>query len=225
MKKIIIIMMTMMMLAMSVNAGTVIFDQDSVIKDRSEDLIGNTLADGIAGSANDETITASNFTYTGDYKLEFFDLNTKYYVVLENPFVNTTMNLTWFFNNDASASAVAINQELTLNEVGTYYFEIKPETEGEKGAFMMGFPDSFVGTVLLQVEERKGFNTLMAGFVGGFSDVVEINVQFWRIAYYLIIFVVVVGFILALFGLVFTLFNWIVKIRQSKGLVSQSRRD
>lgn len=80
------------------------------------------------------------------------------------------------------------------------------------------------------VEEKGTFGSVTNTFVGAMSDLIQINIGFWKIIYYLFIFSVIIGGLGLLINFAFKIYDWGGKVGDKKkeifsGGHSKSRRD
>lgn len=186
-----LLFMTLLFSLSFVNAGSFIFDQTQVLNDFNTADLGNVQLIDLVGSLNTESIGSQG----GDLELEYASLQNDVYFYLDNGDINTTLNITYFFGGESGA----ITQELTLEETGVYYFQIKPDFEGESGSVLIQAPDSFVSVVRIVHESDKGLSSVFEIFVNAVAEIIDINVSAWRLMFYLFLFAVVVGVFYAMF--------------------------
>lgn len=217
MKKILILLILVCSFAFC-NGITFDYTQSSVITDYNTNNKGLSNEKFIVGSLN--TYNIGNVT--GDYKFELRGLIQPVYLLINNDYENTTFDITYINDNNIkinSSGTIGINQEFTMNEEGVYYFKITPSFEGESIDIMLNFTNSRVIQVFLQEEQPQGFNSLMGGFVYSFLDIIEINISLWRIFFYTVIIVIMIGFVLLLFGGSFWIFKSTQKIKEDRGFL------
>lgn len=215
MKKIITILVLLICMSSLVSAVSLEYEQTSVITDYNTNEVGASLQRVVVGSSNSVTIGNK----TGDIKFELRGMSQPYYLLIDNGFINNTFNIT-YVNDDpiktGESGKNATTQELTMQELGMYYFKIEPSYEGESVDFILNFDDDRTTQVFLQEQHPQGFNTLMAGFVNAFLDIVEINITMWRIAFYVLIFIILIGFVALVFGGSFYIFKVSQNVKDKK---------
>jgi len=200
MKKILTFFMTMMMLLVTVNAGSFVFDQPTVLKDFTLADKGNVQLVDLIGSLNSESIG----NQSGDLKLQFPSLQNKQYFVIDNGLINTTFNVTTFFEGEGNS----VTQELTMQELGTYYFQGKNDFQGEELGIMFDFPDGYAGTMTLISQQPKGLSFVFETFVSGVADIIEINVSFWKVVYYIFLVSTIIGMFLLIIKGIMAAIKW-----------------
>jgi len=179
MKKILTFFMTMMMLLVTVNAGSFVFDQPTVLKDFTLADKGNVQLVDLIGSLNSESIG----NQSGDLKLQFPSLQNKQYFVIDNGLINTTFNVTTFFEGEGNS----VTQELTMQELGTYYFQGKNDFQGEELGIMFDFPDGYAGTMTLISQQP---------------------VSFWKVVYYIFLVSTIIGMFLLIIKGIMAAIKW-----------------
>lgn len=210
-------------MCVSTNAVSLEYSQTSVITDYNTNIVGTSYENIVLGSSNNKNIGSR----TGDFKAELRGMVEPVYILIDNPIINNTFNITYINDNPIkinSSGRNATTQELTMQEKGIYYFKINPSFEGESVDFLIDFKTPVIATVFLQEQHPKGFNSLMAGVVTSFLEIISINITFWRIAFYTVITTLIVSFILLIFGGAFYVFKWSQKVREQKGFFSGGGR-
>lgn len=200
MKKLLLFFMLMFVSLSSINAVTMSFSQNQNLYDIENTLTGNKLLSAHASSI-DESFSIDNVTYNYDYVLEISDTNQDFYLTLENYYIGS--NYTIMFRGDLVRDGTLYIQDLTLNEQGQYILKFIPFNNEPVKVYIDLHSNGGAGTfdIYYTEEKPKGFNALMVGFVDAFSNVFELNVKLWYLLYYIMIFVIVVSFMGALFGI------------------------
>ncbi len=193
-KSIIGIFIVMLFMISFVSAGTINFNQNEVINNYEQIKIGAIMNDHIVGNDNSETLVNK----TGDYKIEFSALDTAQYIILNNVEINTTINISWKFKDND----VTTTQELTFEEVGEYYFEISPTYDGESASILFNTDPSSIFLVYFVMTSDNELKSLFSPFITGVVDLIKINLNIWKLFYYLLIgaimFSVIIGGVLML---------------------------
>ena len=222
MKKLLFLIMLIPMFALNIFAGDFVYSQPIVINDYNTDNLGNMQLLDFAGSVNNILeLGANNYSYDVDF--EFAQLNRDMYFLIENYIVNNTIDVIYHF--DLGETTEFIAQELTMEELGTYYFKFENSYEKEPLRVYIGFNnDSFVGTMKIHSSEKTGLTDTMETFVGYVSELININIMFWRIIYYLFIFVIIIVALGMVVGSVFKLIEWSEKLSKKKHEVLSKRK-
>lgn len=189
------------------------FDQDENTADFYTQQHGNTIFEVIPGSVDDVLfVDNGSSTLNYDYRLEITDSNEPFFIGIENFDERSNYTIAW--KGDVSVDPTLYIRNVTMNEQGTYLFKFTPSSvDGESVVYIdLHEPGNIV---YLEYTEQKpqGASSLIAGFVNAFVEVVEVNVQFWKVMFYGSIFLIVV---LVLFGLIrisFELFSIAKKMR------------
>jgi len=223
MKRLSILFTLLLFSILNVNALTMSFNQNENIFDFENAEKGNNVFSTHASNINTafQNLNGTNFTY--DYKLELSEINQEFYIALENFFVNSSYKI--FFHGDLSKDDTLYVQDLVLNEQGTYILKFIP-TGIEAGQIFINLDENGGSGVFgaTYIEEKpKGFNDLIGGLVDTFSTVFDINVKLWFLLYYLIIFMLSIGFMSMLFGFASFIFKKAQDIKGNKGKYSNKR--
>ena len=202
----------------NVSALSLLSDQTTNINSYSTSDKGNMLIKSVVGSysiTHNQTIILGNTSYQYDYDIELSNINEDFYIIIENYFVNTTINMIWYGNlvNDPTANI----QNFTLNEQGRYYFKFSPSFTDEAGRIYFNVENP-IHIINLEYQEMKpaGFNSFMFGIITAFVDFINIQMSFWYLAYYVIIFILMLSIILGLFGLSFLIYKYTQKLKEKK---------
>lgn len=179
-------------------------DQENNIYDYYNSENGNFGLMDLVGSVNTNK-TFSNVTYDYDIKYEYTSINEDFFYVIENYYENET--ITFMYHGDLTRDSNLYIQEVNLNEVGQYYFKFSPSVSDEPASIYINVESNHVFKIEYVELKPKGFNSLIGGFVGGFMDIVEINVSFWVILWYTILFIIITSFTIGIFVFGF----WILK--------------
>ena len=136
-----------------VNAGTVVFNQDDVITELSTITQSSLMYFDVVGSVNSEDL--GNVT-TGDLKLEFQSLEREQYFKLNNNVAGTQIILSWQFSDESGI----VHQNLTLEEIGEYYFKIKNDYSGEGASVMISVLENSTKLPLYVIStQNEGLNS------------------------------------------------------------------
>ena len=217
MKKIIYFIMLIVCM-FSVSAVSLVTDQDQNVNDYYNAENGNIMIQSVAGSystTNNQSFGVGGLNgtyYYYDLDYEFVSTSEDFYLMIQNADSNKTGSI--YFRGDLNKDGTLYIQNFTFNDVGRYYFKFEPSYEAEPVRVYLEFEDSFVGTIEYAEEKPKGFTGLVGGLVDGFSDVIEINISLWRIAYYTIVTAILVGFTLGVFAIAFWIFRYAKRLRE-----------
>lgn len=186
-----LIFIMLMYLMVSAFAGTVIYDQDTSISNFEEEDIGTQLFYTVVGSDNSKTLG----NRTGDLKLEFNNLYSDVYLIVTNPTINTTINISWLF----SGATGITTQELIMEEVGEYYFQVKNHYDGESGSILLEMENPSVVQLYVQTTQDIKETSIFTALINGVVELITINLTLWRILFYLFITMVTILAIGSLF--------------------------
>lgn len=210
MKKIFIFILIMFTVLNSVNAVIINFDQDKNLIDFQNNELGNVLVGTITPAVNTTlSVSSSNTTYVFDKKFEFESLNEDIYLILQNGYVNA--NITLMYRGDLTQNPTLFIQDLTLNEVGEYYFKVSPSTVNEPVVIYIDLPSDVVEPVTLiykLVEEKPdSFNSIILKIIEPFVTIVEINITIWKIIFWTLILILAITLVVLIFYTAFYLFK------------------
>ena len=221
MKKIYLTLITFLVLFSGVNALSVSINQDENIFAYGEDLKGNRVTEVLSG--NTDTLGVflelTNATVPYDYKLELDDVNEDFYIIIDNFLENQTY--TFFYTDDLNTGDTVFIRNITMLEVGKYYYAFTPTNKGEYAAIWIdmqtgGSPGVF--GIDYQETKPEGFNELIAGLVRAFEEIIDVNVSLWRVLYYLFAFIITFSFVAMIFGTAFWLFGLAKRAKKQKVL-------
>lgn len=197
--KLVMFFLALSMLAVSASAGTFVFDQETVITEYEAADKGNIYIQTIVGSVDQIlSTTNSSVNRTYDIKVEAFELYDNYYLIFDTAQVGT--NVTFMYHFDLVNNPVLQIVSLNLTEKGRYYFQIKPTEEGEPGQVFIDLVDP--GDIIImgiQQESERGISSIFNPLLTATEDLIDINITFWKVIYYLFIGAIIST---VLFGLV-----------------------
>ncbi len=193
----------------SVMGGDFLFNQDNVINNYENADKTTILTYNIVGSRSESINPPQLGNTTGDLKIEFSEFKNDVYFIIENFQENVSLNITWLFTGSQITT-----QELTLQEVGTYYFQIKPTFSQEGGSVLFNIPyeNNEILRLFVQTTGLEGRTSLFTPLINGVVDLILINVGIWKIAYYLFIVVIIVGGLFGIVLLAYRFYQWANKL-------------
>lgn len=199
----------------SINALSLQTGQNNNLLDYEQADKGNIYYK-IDSGLTDITIITTTFNITYDIDFEFVEVNEDFYIIIDNFYENMTYRLQ--YTGDLNSDNSIFIRNVTLQEIGKYYFKFSPTTIGESSRLFIDMIPSPTGVfaVTYQEEKPRGFNSVIIKLVNAFDDIIEINVQFWRILFYVIMFILITGFIFTLFGVALAIFGYINKLKNTK---------
>lgn len=215
----------------SANALTMSFNQNSNVYDYETIEKGNNIYNFQFGDTDIFKHSFDSTNYSYDYRLELKEMNQEFFLVIENFYINTSYQV--FFHGDLTQDDTLYVQELTLNEQGFYILKFIPSGI-EGGQIFIDLQSEAMnnGTIpalpfgVSYVETKpEGFNDLIGGLVGTFEAVFDINLKLWYLLYYVIIFVLVIGFMSMLFGVASFLFKKSDEIKNRKRIVHNDNKE
>lgn len=185
---------------------------------------GNSIVRNVVGSESNKSVNSfiiDNTTYRYDINFEFSSITEDFYLILQNYVVNSTITI--MYRGDLNLNPTLYVQDLVLNEQGRYYFKFSPDNVGEAGRVFIEFPTTYVSTIEYIETKPEGFNSLIGGFVGGFIEIVNINVNLWRVAFYGVILIIMLSFVALLFGGSWYIFKMSKRVKDDKGFFGGQR--
>lgn len=208
----------------SVFSLTMEYDQSDIFNSYNTHPIGNSILYTVVGDTDDYVNV--NASLNQDYDWEFSRMNTPFYMLVNNVYENQTLRIMW--RGDLNLNPTLYMQDFTFREKGKYIFKFTPSYDGEAGQIYVDYIGDFlngtdplaIGYIEFQEEKPRGFNSVMETFINSFVTVIEINVGAWRIMFYTLTFIIVVGFIGGLFGIAFTLFKYRQRLMEKKNRFS-----
>lgn len=214
MKRIIILPFIMIFFLSSAYSVGFEFDTEisnQVISDYSEKDDFTKFYYDIIPNLNDKTVSGSNLTY--DEKIELYDVTDNIYLIYTNTQINQTINVGVF-----NAQTGLISQELTLNELGEYYFRITPSFEGEDLILLFDSNATAPSVLFLESEKESEFFSLFSPLINGTKDLIDINITIIRTLFYTFMFVVIVLFVSSLFWAGFKMIKVSKDLNKKEGI-------
>lgn len=203
------------------HASILEYDQGEIIADFERFQGGNTQIQFIVGSVGQNPDNVSNGTgpsivaggevFFYDTKLEYDQLNNPVFLYFETFEPGEQLTFVWVY------SGVSRMQNVTLNEAGNYFFRFSPDELREQTTLYIDLIDP-VGAIALRTQEQKnlGPSSFIKNTVNFIEELMLIVVSFWRLLYYLFIFVVVIGSLAVFVGLAFKVLEWAEKFREKR---------
>jgi hypothetical protein len=190
------------------------YNQEKAISSFVGSKIGMSHLKIVLGNSNDVTIG----NRTGDIKFELVGVTKSVFLRIDNNVLNNTFNITYVNDDNAilGGEAVIITQELTMDELGMYYFEFIPSYEGEGFDFIIQFDDGLTMPILLAEENPIDTTLIVTGFLTALEELVDLNVYFWVILFYAFLFGITLAFTLLVFGLGFLTFKYARRLRKQR---------
>ncbi|MHA1381443.1 MAG: hypothetical protein ACTSRG_24000, partial [Candidatus Helarchaeota archaeon] len=118
---------------------------------------------------NSQTVAGSNLTF--DKKIELFDVTDNIYLIYTNTELNQTINI-GVFNSETGLVA----QELTLQEMGDYYFKVISSFDGEDFSILLDSMGTTPSVLYLESEKESEFLGLFTPLVEGTRDLLTLNI-------------------------------------------------
>ena len=221
MKRISMIFLVFILCFTGINAVSMTFDQSQTINsyELADKGLSNTRI--IDGSSNSETIALyPNGTKTVDIIFDIRSLDRTSYLIIDNYIVNTTMNISYFNNDNTGIVGQTDNQvttrELILHEQGIYYFEINPTYTNENVIIGIDAQQSYLGRTFIQDTRPKGLNYVFETFIGGINTLIDIIISLWKLFYYVIIIGFIIGALISIVAFGFKFIEFAEKVKAKK---------
>lgn len=196
-----------------VNALTIQQGQNDNLFDYNKALKGNYLSDFYNADNNEVQNLEGGGNLTYDYRLSLSQVTQPFYIIIDNLEVNSTYTIS--YSNNLAQSQDINTFNTTLLEEGKYYYKFTPSTNGEESIIYIdnlqdgngtSSPDTFF--IGYQEEKPQGFSYIIQNFVDFFVEVLEINLNIWKLLFYTIIFVLSTALVLFIFSLAFIIFGY-----------------
>lgn len=169
---------------------------------------------------NNETI--NNISITSDFS-ESFLLTDNLYFTYDKGTGNAT-NLTIYTEWGTGTTPELKTYVITMSTPGTYTYVFQPDYAGELLQLRINYPDSDAPFIEnFHVTRQEGIITPIQTFISYTADLVELNLQFWRLMFYLTILIIFLSFIGVMFWGVFQLIEYGDKIREKKHRIFRRR--
>ena len=189
---------------MSVNAGSLISNQDQNLADLDSIARGNIAPVVILGNTNTEGTQPKH-----DFRLEYSEMHEDVYLLFDNAIPNSTMTMTWHF--DLTTTETQFQQNFTFQENGLYVFRLYNNVDGEPLRLWADFDDTYVGQVYIQQATKRGFGEVMEGLISKVTDLMTINLSIWTMIFYLFILIIVLGGLAGLVYGAYLFYTWAKK--------------
>jgi len=208
-KKLFTSLLFLIMLMSSVNAVTIEDNQLTIAGDLLNYQTGNTYYDVVAGSGNFETLGVS----VGDLKSEFRNFNYDLYYTIVTNSNNVILNVTTLSNNPLAPlnSSTAIYNQYILETAGTHKLKFSPTYKGESVSILLGISDSDVIEIGQSQRLERGISLVGEQFIGYFSELVKINLNIWKLAYYIIIGGIIISVVMGFILIGYKIYTWTKK--------------
>lgn len=157
-------------------------------------------------------------TWIYDYRLHIQSLSSDMYIIYPNKIENDSLQIHMTtFTSTGDASTTTYN--ITMYNIGTYYFRIRPDTSNEAIRLEINAPNGFFDTVKIASVKNtyvENVNSITESFVTGLTDFIDIQTGLWRLMYYLTIFVIILSTLGLLVGFGLTIYDWAETLGEKK---------
>jgi len=189
-KQVLVLLFLVMFSVINVNATTYDFNSTALQDYNNAKL--NTYTYG--------RFTPANFQ--ADVKLE--NLNTPVYILVKSyTALSTDINVTYETPNGNLTRALHVIK--TLNNI----FEIKPQNLKDTTSFRINTGnDSISYTMVISNDYIVKEDSTSTTILKAISDVIDINIGFWMILFYMMMFIIVIGSIGILISFSFKIYAW-----------------
>ena len=208
MKKILLLLTLITLMMFSVNAGTLLTDQDQTGYNYFNTGLGNIQTFAVIGDENNE-LTINNITRVYDERYEFSQIGTDIFLEFQNDQINTTIEIFTSFGVD-EIEATGINYIVLMEDVGTYYFQIVPSSALENFIVEVDLQNSSAG--LISVVHTKdvyveSVTSVLNTFTNKIIELVELNLIVLEMGVYVLSF----GFLIFV---AFSIINFLINIHR-----------
>jgi len=204
-----ILMMIIMMLTMLMSVNAVSFITDSTIENEFKNNDVSFQHSFIIFGSDNNQYTFNNVTFTYDFREDIDALNDNTYLIYNN---NQGVQTIQVLITPVSDNVTTTTYNVTLSDGnGVYYFRLSPDVTDEKFRIEFNAPDGYAGVLRLAVTETpfiQNTQSITATFVNSMKDLIDINLSFWRLAFYLSIITIIFGAIALLIGFAFKVYDW-----------------
>ena len=220
-----IFMLTLFMM-FAANAGTILTDQDVTQNNFFNTGVGNIQTFALIGNENNQ-YTINNNTEQYDERYEFSQIGTDIFFSYYNTVPNTTLELGYFPDVDSLESS-GINYIITMEDEGTYYFQLVPSATLENAILEFDLQNGTAG--LLSIHHTKdvyveSVTAVLNKFINKVLELIDLNLILINLAIYFISFVVVIFFLFSVINFLINLHNKIAEARKAKEQHFKKRRE
>ena len=165
-----------------------------------------------------------NFNYTINNESHIYDIRTWYsymsndiYIIYTNNIPNSSIEI--LLTPYGQTDPIMTTFNVTMESVGTYYMRLRPDYSGEGFRVEVNIPDGEFGIIKFAVTKNayvENINSVQNTFISGMKDLVDIFIGFWKVMYYLFIFIIVISALALLIAFGFKIYDWADKLSQRK---------
>lgn len=215
--KIITFFTLMFLMFISINAVSLNIEQDYTGERYLNSDIATIQTLSLFGNEN-QTYTYNNITYYFDTRTFISYLDTEFYISYNNQNENTTIDVI-LTSSPEIGEPVTTAYVVHMQEVGLYHLLVKPAYTGENIRIEVNAPPGYVDNLLLTTTKNKyveNINTITGTFVGAMKDLIDINIGFWKMFYYIFIIGIIIGSLGLLINFAFKVYDWAERTSDKK---------
>jgi len=222
--KILTFFMLMVFMLSSVSAVSLNYDQDYTGGRYTNSDVSVITTDSLHGSDN-HNYTYNNVTYVYDTRHFISYLDTEYYISYDNDQDNSTLEII-LSSFPESGDYIADTYTITMDKVGRYHFLVNPSYAGENIKMEVNAPTGYVNELTFTTTKNKyveNIDTITGVFVGAMKDLIDINIGFWKMFYYIFIIGVVISALGLLINFAFKTYDWAERLGAKKKKMFRGR--
>ena len=209
-------MLTLFML-MSINAGTILTDQDTTQSNFFNTGLGNIQTFAIIGNENNQ-YTVNNNTEQYDERYEFSQIGTDIFFTFQNTQVNTTLELAYFYDV-SGLETEGTNFIITMEDEGTYYFQMVPSAALENAIVEFDLQNGTAGQIEI-VHTKDVYIESVTAVLNKFGnkvvELIDFNLIILRLGLYVASFAVLIFFMFSVINLLINIHRKIREAREAK---------
>jgi hypothetical protein len=180
----------------------------------------------VYGGTNDNItfnpLNGSPVVTTYDFKQDIRNLQNPYYLIIPVYNANMSGNISLYpINNQDGSLLQGTTYNVQFSQNGTYYLKISPDYAGEGFLLYLDLPSTYNPQLIkiAQVQSSKVDN-IFGSFISATQELMQINLGFWILLYYVAIGIVVISVLTGLISVVLMIFKLSSDLRNRQGFIS-----
>jgi len=222
--KILTYFMLMVFMLSGVSAVSLNVDQDYTGNRYINSDVAMITTQSIFGSDN-LSYSFNNVSFVYDTRNFISYLDTEYFVSYNNDVVNSSLEIL-VTSTPEHGETITNTYVISMDEVGRYHFLINPSYSGENIRLEVNAPNDYVGELTFTTTKNKyveNIDTITGVFVGAMKDLIDINIGFWKMFYYIFIIGVVISALGLLINFAFKTYDWAERLGAKKKKIFRGR--
>jgi len=198
-----------LLMFISINGATLNANQDYTGERYIQSDISLITTKTIFGNDNNN-YSLNNESWVYDTRDFISYLDTEYYLTFSNQDINSTLQV-HLTSIPEVGEVITTTFNIEMEQIGDYHFLIKPAYNGENLRLEVNAPAGYVGELRFTTTKNtaiEDINAITGTFVGSMKDLIDINIGFWKMLYYIFIIGVIIGSLGLLINFAFKVYDW-----------------